>query len=536
MRRRDWTPFEGYAAKLRSSPNRLERDSFLLGIQSNEGWPVLLHEDLLFEHMHMLGGTGSGKTSVGLTTLLRQMLHRDMPLIIVDCKGDSALFNTVWRDAVAAGRTFKWFTLTPNRSTYLFNPFDTEVFSQMSLSEIVGFIIQSLNLNHGSEYGRGWFTIGSRILARRAIEATLPVNRRRSAASQPNNNEIATQLPPIQSLRELHEAVYRMARNDAELKAGMHLCYMLESLADIEQINLLPTRHQPESAVRHAIHMPEVIRQRQVVYFYLVAAVDVALVGEIARLILYAAYTAAIAHQSRYGVRPKVYFVCDEAQMLIAQNIQVVLTQARSQGLACILSHQSMSQLNPPSGVDLRELFMGCTAIKQIHSARDPWLQRYISDMSGRVKYFSQSYDQDANDVLAGLVGPRHTHPEQDGTRRVSIQEYLGPRLTTDDINDYSREENVSIVGIEHGKGLSQFYGWTPVYTDWPLSFQQYQYHNECVPWPVRSDATIEIDSDWPQNDGHTIPAAKIEPLAYDDLVNQVDQTLWDMKRSLDDS
>ena len=531
MKRRDMTPFDGYAERLRMSPNPFERDSFLLGMQLYDGWPVLLYRELLFDHIHILGGTGTGKTSVALTTLARQMIRRgDAPVVIVDCKGDPAFFNTLWHDATLAGRTFKWFTTKPNRSTYIFNPFELAVFRRMSVSEIVGFIIQSLNLHHGTEYGRSWFAVASRILARRSVEGTLPLDRQRSQALQATRGELPMQFPPLRSFRDLHEAVSRIARDDKELKAGMHLCYVVESLADFDQINLVPNRSHPESALDHAIHMPDVIRDKQVVYFYLVGAVDLASVAELARLVLYSLLTAAIAHKDTYGVHPEIYFVCDEAQALIAQNIQVVLTQARSHGLACTLAHQYMSQLNPPSGADLRELFMGCTATKYIQSARDPWLQKYISDMSGRAKYFTQAYDQYAEHVLAGFVGPENAAPGRDGVCRISIQEYYDAKLTVDDIREYSYQDNVSIVGIEHGKGLSQFYGWTPIYTEWPMTLREYQFLNNHLPWPVHSTATIQTESDWPTDDGNTIETTAHQPIPYDDLVAKVNQALLDMK------
>ena len=292
-----------------------------------------------------------------------------------------------------------------------------------------------------------------------------------------------------------------MTSGSEEYKAGLNLAYIIESLANFDQINLVPSPTTPITALDHAIHMPEVIREKQVVYFYLVGAVDLVSAATIGRMVLYSLVTAMLAHRDKYGVRPDARFICDEAQAIISNNIQVILEQARSQGLACILSHQTMSQLNQQGGADLRELVLGCTATKQYFSARDPWLQTFLSRTSGQVKYFTQSYDQLADDVLAGHIGPQFTAPGRDNVRRIGIREYVGPRLTIDEIRDYSRLENVSIVGIDHSKGLSQLRDWTPVYTDWPMSWAEYDYRSNHIPWPAHTEATLTIEPDWPKGD-----------------------------------
>jgi hypothetical protein len=521
MKRRDQTSFDGYAERLQHSPNPHERNSYLLGLHLREGWPVLWDSGLRTDHIHILGGTGTGKTALGLITLVQQMIHRnDWPLVIVDCKGDPAFFNTVWHETLRAGRTFKWFTTKPNRSTYIFDPFDQRVLEGMSVSDIVGFIIQYLNLYHGVGYGRSWFGFAARVLLQRAVERTLPRDHRLITQQTTIHSPLFHQEAPIHSLRDLHKIVSDMTSGDSEYKAGLSLAYTIESLVNFDQISVVPSSTMSTSAMDHAIRMSDVIRNKQVVYFYLVGAVDLASVATIARMVLYSLVTAMIAHKDRYGIRPNAGFICDEAQAIISNNIQVILEQARSHGLGCVLSHQTKSQLNEQGGPDLRELVLGCMATKQYFSARDPWLQAYLSKTSGQVKYFTQSYDQLADDVLAGNIGPQFVAPGRDGVRRIGIQEYVGPRLTIEEIRDYSRLENVSLVSIDHSKGLSQLRDWTPTYTDWPMSRAQYGYRGNQVPWPPQNDATITPMPDWPTGDSHTI-LATADPYVTNELVQQ---------------
>ncbi len=69
-------------------------------------------------------------------------------------------------------------------------------------------------------------------------------------------------------------------------------------------------------------HMPDVVRQKQVVYFSLLGATDVGSVAQIAKLVVYSALSAAMAHRERYRERPKAYLVCDElARIFAGKNI-----------------------------------------------------------------------------------------------------------------------------------------------------------------------------------------------------------------------
>ena len=56
--------------------------------------------------------------------------------------------------------------------------------------------------------------------------------------------------------------------------------------------------------------------------------------------------------KDRTGQRANAYLLADEAQAVIAQNIAQVLDLARSYGLAFLMAHQSMSQLNQAGGVE----------------------------------------------------------------------------------------------------------------------------------------------------------------------------------------
>jgi ABC-type molybdate transport system ATPase subunit len=71
---------------------------------------VLLHKNLLHEHMHVLGGSGSGKTSCVLAPLVTQLIRAgDSAVVIIDLKGEMAFFESVRLECERSKRTFKYF-------------------------------------------------------------------------------------------------------------------------------------------------------------------------------------------------------------------------------------------------------------------------------------------------------------------------------------------------------------------------------------------------------------------------------------------
>ena len=447
--------------------------------------------ELLFEHMHILGAPGTGKSALGIAPLTAQLIRRnDGPVIVLDLKGDMALFNTARLEAEKAGRQFKWFTNKPNRSTYIFNPWRQGYLEQMTLPEILGLFLLSLNLHHGDDYGRAFFGLKSRSLLRDVLRQALDLE---SGARRRGSR------PPRapQSFADLERLIRETGGVDQQ--AGEHLLHVLQTLVDFPQLNLSPLDRESPLAVENAIHMPDVIHGKQVVYFYLQALTDMVSAGEIARLAMYAALSAAVAYREDTGMKPRVYLLADEAQILMAQNIANVLAQAREYGLACILCHQTLSQLNPPGGVDLRDLVLSCTSVKQFWSARNPDQKDHISKISGEVAYYSAAWDQFAHHVDRGQIGRQYAaaHPEEQPYVRVG--ETVGPRLTAQDIEDYSRQPNTSIMSIERNAGLACFEGAFPVHMDWMMSKAEFDRRNLQMGWPEPTDETIVTAGSWPK-------------------------------------
>ena len=500
------TPLENLTRRLQDSRNVHERRALLCGFHYPRGFPVLLDDKLLFEHVHILGATGSAKTSIGLQSLALQLIRRgDGPVIIIDGKPDVGLFHSIAEETRLAKRILKWWTNRARHSSYIFNLWDQDYLGRLSIQELLGLVTQALNLVHGSDYARSWFGIAARIILERALN--LAVGRQtwdNALAGRSRNPRDQRGGAPITRFRDLLKYLSSAAEDPDDLRAAKHLLFLLESLTDYEQLNLSSRNAPHQSAVRHAIQWSQVIRENQVIYFALDGAADLALVGLVGRLILATLAFAAKAYREKTRRRPRIYLLCDEAQMLVAKNVGDMLATVRDAGISCILAHQNMSQLDQPGGADLRPIFMDCTAAKMCFSARDPWLIDYLSEMSGQVKYYRRSYQATPADVARGRIGLRYAAPDADGHLRVNLQEYFGPRLTPEHIRDISRKPNLSFLSVQRTEGVTQYSGIFPVYNEWPISSRRYERYEEAA-WPAEDEATITMNNTWPYGGEGTI-------------------------------
>ncbi len=493
LKRKGWTDFDGYVDRIINSSNPYERKSVWIGFHKTLGFPILLDIELVREHMHILGATGSGKTGLGISTLVAQLIKRgDGPVVILDCKGDRALLHSANEWTTQADRKFKWFTTTHGKSTYIFNPFDQKHLHAMTIQELVGFFLLAFNLNHGEGYGRSWFAV----VAKAAFYATL----KSSAGERPKT------FKQIQRLIEIIVGEHR-----GEYEAAKQLMFVMRSLAEFSQINMTKATHD-NPACEHAIHMPEVIEKKQVVYFNLESLTDPSTAGEISRLATYSIISAAREYQDRTGKKANVYLVIDEAQEVIAKNISKALEQARSCGVTCILSHQSLSQLNTPDA-DLRSIVTECTCSKLYFSARDPDTKKFLADISGEVGYYTASWKQFVFRMQQGIVNMNRAVSPIGEPAIADVSEKIGPRLAEDDISEASRSPNQSIISIQRYEGFSRYRGAFPIHIDYPMSQADYERRRSTTPWPTAAGETIDTQSFWPDDDvGETIIATRPQP------------------------
>gem|GEM_PF-3022416 len=515
-----------------------ERDHLLLGVNAQFRYPVLLHRDILREHAHILGDSGSGKTALGLAPMIAQLTrlsgrladdtktkpHEQISIVIIDLKGDRALFQGAKIEAERAGLPFKWFTNFREHATFAFNPFEQPHLKKLTTSQRTEILLQALGLQYGEFYGAGYFSAINQTVLRRYLHKY--------------GKEIA-------SFRDLSERLesptkYSSTFDDRELQKtrrkdwndAAHLLARVDMLAALSSLNVTPRLVEEElvgsDVLDCQIDMADVLKRPQVLYFHLSSITETAAVQGIAKLALYALLTAADLVEP--GSSAQVYCFIDEFQQIVANNLELVLRQARSKNIACILANQNITDLDSPNG-NLMHTVEANTAFKQVFRASSQFQRDRLVAASGESIYHLKSW---STSMTGGSV-----------TRTQSASEQIGPRFRQNDIIDASYEDTQSLVLISKGSGYTQYGGHMfALESDFHIDRDEYTDRTR-APWPNDSRGTFaasKLDAEIAKRsvDQQPAPAAEIPtehaPTAppesnnkkSDDQTEQDDRTLFD--------
>ncbi len=444
-----------------------EADQLFLGVEPDARFPVLLDKSLLSEHVYMVGDSGSGKTSLGLMPLLIQLIRGQNagggemspspPIVVLDLKGDPALFHTAREEAERRGVPFRFFTPEVGRASHYFNPFLSIASEQRSDIQLANLMLDALSLNHGDGYGRGFYSRQNRQLLYDAL----------------------THEDRPQSFQELYDVVGDLRAEKPETyRDTFELISTIHALQTYDNLAVSRSLAKPEQA----IHMPSVLEERQVVYFWLPAAVESISVREIAKLALYSLLTAAIDRQRTHprAEQRQAFVFIDEFQRIAAENFKVILEQARSFGVGAVLANQSVSDLNTPA-VDLRPTVRTNTRVKRYFSVTDPADMRALSESSGEEVMVTRSWMQRGDSQYYTEYTWQWYHSKSD-------TQSLKHRLTLNDIAAASDHPLDSILHVSRGAGYTQFAGLPIVArSTWPISKAEYERRQD-APWPIVED------------------------------------------------
>ncbi len=443
------SPFERISSRLRDSQHVAadavtgapisEAAHLFLGAEPWQNFPILLHEPMLYEHVHISGRTGSGKTSMGLMQQVIQLIrgHRTgctwsdkLPVIIIDLKGDEVLFQTAKAEAEARGQKFRFFTLEPGKASFYFNPFIGFQSATLTVPQLVHLNLDALDLYHGTGYGRGYYSQRSRFLLSQALRN--PVG--------------------IDSFKDLYARLKTLySQHPDDFRDAFELLSVVESLTFYDQLVTSAAQELGDETIR----LDRVLEDREVVYFWLPSVKESATVAQVGKLLLFNLRTAADDRQSKRKEKRQAFLIIDEFQKLAGENFQQILQQARSAGIAAILANQSLSDLKTPDW-DLTPTIRTNTRTKLYFSITEPEEIQIFKELSG----------------------------EELQTFGMNDTEQIRLRLSTKELVSLSDHPKRLLLQVSSGSGYTQFGGLPiPVETDWPIS-KALTDNRAAMPWP----------------------------------------------------
>ena len=96
-------------------------DKYFLAV-SDDKKDIVVEESMLNHHLHVLGPTGSGKTSLVILPLSRQAIEKGRGCCFIDFKGDEVFKRYVQQKAKEKGKKFYYFSIDPNEPSVGYNP------------------------------------------------------------------------------------------------------------------------------------------------------------------------------------------------------------------------------------------------------------------------------------------------------------------------------------------------------------------------------------------------------------------------------
>ncbi|MBL8849930.1 MAG: hypothetical protein JNG89_09605 [Planctomycetaceae bacterium] len=423
--------------RLRSSTDIFERESVFLGTNSRDDTPVFVPRSVIDEHVHVLGDSGSGKTSRGLLPLISQLMRfGDSSVIVVDLKADDqTLFECLNTESqrlteqfqkgasTRPPHRFRWFTTVTERSSFAFNPLTQRVMSKLSPDQRTDVITAALGLQYGNDYGRKFYGDSNYDVLNYALR----------------------EHPHIESLAELELVLAHADRFNLPPKtreAGTHVRSSVRRLSRIKALNACPSLSTPPAVLDHAIDLDDVFTEPQVLYIALPSSAGISNTAEIARIFLYSLMEAAQHHPKP---RKQVYLVVDEFQRIVSKNVEMFLQQARSLNISCILSNQSLSDLDSIDA-DLIPAVRTNTRLRQVFGAGNQTDIDDILNTAGETVYAVRRWD-----FVQGLFGWL--------LRGIGVAEQRGTRLTINDILLATDAPGRNITCVRRGAGYAQFGG-----------------------------------------------------------------------------
>ena len=440
------------------------RQFYFWGRVEADGSPIIINRDLFWEHAHILGNSGSGKSSMRLAPLLEQTIgFGDRSLIVIDLKADKLenLAACVAAKDELKSRTgrdipIRAFTLEKGKPSHVFNPFLTSGLNSITTNDRVSLITEPLGLFYGVGYGQSHFSAKNSATVRECMIAN----------------------PNVTSFHELYSAMMIQAEDPTSYVGSQHRNEYIQvaetvlALANCNIFNVTQATPHSEETLKNQIDLAAAFQSPVIYYFHLPSVTSPFIAQTVSRLVVkYLLIAAKAAHR-----KIKVQVVVDEFQRMIADNLDIVFQQARGLEIGLVLANQSLGDLRT-AGPTLLSAIEGNCAIRQ-------WL--------------SVTTAEDL-EHLAKLFGTRkellETTTESTNGRSVSYTPRDEPRIRVNDLHQVSNDPSLSVTQIRGERGGFAQYRGVPFVTRTSFHISQDDYQGRMgFQWPTTLPGMIEVN------------------------------------------
>jgi DNA helicase HerA-like ATPase len=358
------------------------------------------------EHMHIVGGSGHGKTQLLQHLILNDLQSDDPPaLIVIDSQGD--MLNKIQR--------LKLFTTTLADKLVVIDPEDIEHPPALNMFDSTNTRLASYSASHKEQIEAGVIELYNYIFAAIAAEMT---SRQSTAFAFVTRLILSVPGATIHTLRELMEDPARslpqsklagyIQKLDATTQSYFENQFFTNRYADLRQqiarrlygVLSVPSFDRMFSSKRNRLDMFEAIQAGKVVLVNtsksLLKTDASAVFG---RYMIALAIKAAFERVATQDRRPAFLFI-DEAAEYFDDNIETLLSQARKFNLGVVIAHQHLDQLS----TGLRSSVAANTSIKLAGGVSDKDARALAPDMRTTAEFITSMQKHSRSTEFASYV------------------------------------------------------------------------------------------------------------------------------------
>lgn len=458
------------------SSNPDVKGSIFQGYVACNGSPVCIPRAVFHTPVHIAGDTGVGKTARGIIPLAEQLLSDgNSSLVMIDMKGDShELLASLKKSADSISHQtgqpvpVRYFTTLRDDATFVFNPFLFECWPRLTVDQQADIICAALGLLYGTGYGEGHYSTANTAFVYAVLRHFPEI---RSFSDLADRMQFALKRPK------------QLGLDDSIQSDGSHVRRIVDQLAAVSPLNVSAGNTPSDDVIAEIMDPAGLFQQPEIHYFHLSSTLGPGVAPHIARLAVYLLLTTA-----KLSSRDKqVYLIIDEFQRIATSNLDYLLQLSRSMGVGVTLANQSIADLRK-SGLDI-VIDSNCRYRRWFGVAAWEEQDRLVNGSGECV------------DQLGGWS--MQTSTDSQGRQRESFsessKEFIGPRLTKNDIKQVTDDDRKSIIQLTRGAGYSQ-YGGLPliVESDFHITKEEYERRRDS-PWPTGEHGTFKPD-EWQPN------------------------------------